>query len=87
MDIPKIVEVIATDWAIYNDKYTLPDTFDPMEIHVVGYLLEDTEEYVSLAFERMEETKPKASVRVVISIPKVCVKSIRELVSEFIHAT
>lgn len=79
MDIPKIVEVIAADWAIYHGVQDLPSTFDPVEIRIVGYLLEDTPEYISLAFEYLGDSKPRPEVRIVLSIPRICIKSMKEL--------
>lgn len=73
----KIVEIHAVDWAFYDDCFTLPDDFPPIEVKIVGWLVEDTPDYVSVALEDYPKEK-RQRIRHVLSIPRVCIKAIHE---------
>lgn len=73
----KIIEITAFDWAKYEDTYFLPDTFEPILVRVIGYLVEDTPEYISLAMQDYQKDG-KQRVRDIMSIPRSCIKAIYE---------
>ena len=73
----KIVEIIATDWAFHSDPYALPDTFEPLAVRAVGYLVEDHPDYVSIAMQDYTH-EGRARVRDILSIPRPCIKAIYE---------
>ncbi len=73
----KIIEITAVDWAMYEETYSLPDTFEPILVKVIGYLVEDTDNYVSVAFQDYNKDG-RQRVRDVMSIPRPCIKTIYE---------
>jgi hypothetical protein len=74
-----IVLIEAVDWANYGgDTFLLPDDFKPMDGRVVGFLLDKNDDYISVAFEDFSDWEHDR-VRIVQSIPLVCVKSIKYL--------
>ena len=77
----KLVEIVWVDAVNYGDKYTAEEAakMKLSEVHTVGYLLEETDEYVKMCGDHFSHVSDRdveqfASVSL---IPKGCVKSIR----------
>jgi len=73
----KVVEIHAVDWSSYNASYRLDGDFSPMETRVIGYLVEDVPDHVTVAMEQYPKEKDP-QIRWIICIPRVCIKAIYE---------
>jgi len=68
----KLLEVFWIDSSCNHDQTS--EIEEPFEMKVVGYLIKDAKEYITLAFELCNQ-----DYRNQLSIPKVCIKMITEL--------
>lgn len=72
----KIVKVTWTDSVVFSEqKDILGDDLSPGELETVGFLIRDEKEHIALAMELIEQE----NVRLVVSIPRTCIKSIKIL--------
>jgi len=73
----KIVEIHAVDWVKYDETFSLPNDFPPLLIRVIGYLVEDMPDYVSIAMQDLTKDG-RMRVRDVLSVPRTNIRTIYE---------
>ena len=71
-----MVYVKAVDWRLYSQSYTMPYKFSPVESSIVGFLIENEKEYISIGFEKFFEDDNKIAFRQIDCIPRVNVQEI-----------
>lgn len=76
----KIVKVKAVDWAFNETTYDLNDKFEPIESILVGFLIYNDDEKITIAYEGFLSPHQHVDrIRRITSIPKENVRSIEYL--------
>jgi len=70
----RIVKIKATDWVIWEENIDLEDEFKPYTGWLIGQVVMETDEYITIASELSKNNKVKKA----ISIPKGAVIEIIE---------
>jgi hypothetical protein len=75
----KMVRVRWTDSCVYHDAQILDADFHVAIMESVGFVLQDTDEHLTLAGELMTDGTENAMGRRIITIPRENIKNCKEL--------
>jgi len=73
----KMVRLTAEDWYSYNCQEDCEREFEVGVVEIVGFLVKETDKYITVTMEIF--TSHENDIRKTITIPKGCIKSIKEI--------
>jgi len=75
----QVVALLAYDWTMFGEQMRLTDIekHDCLKIFVVGFLVDEDDEFISLSQQVFNEEQP--NIRFTLMIPKVCIIDRKDL--------
>jgi hypothetical protein len=75
----QVTALLAYDWTMFGDQMRMSDIADHqcLEIYVVGFLVDEDDEFICLSQQVFNEDIP--NIRFTVMIPKICIIDRKDL--------